>query len=175
MKHTRLHLLAEKCQSRQDLTSRVAGGRLAGSNSGGISGLTNRRSLGGMRTDRPYPKGIRMEPRKCKMEKATCYLIGEANSFHSRDQGRVETSSGVHGTGCLESEVGQHGRSSSAYPPQADGQESSYKATPKGKESREEVGQGHNSEDIKENITLMEQRVLTLASLKLERGIGDCR
>ena len=175
MKHTQPRLLDEKFQPWQDLTSHVAGGRLVGRNPDRISGLTNRRSLGGMRTDRPYRKGIQVEPRKREIEKATGYFTREANSPHSRDQGRIGTSLGVHGAGCLESEAGQHGRSSLTYPPQADGQESSYKATPKGKESREEVGQGHSSDEGRDSITRLERRVLTLATLNLKRGIGDCR
>src|SRR6185312_1286728 len=68
MSNTRLALLVEKYQSRQDLISRVARGRLAWGNLDGISGPTNRLSKGGTRTCGLYYKGIQSEPRKPEIE-----------------------------------------------------------------------------------------------------------
>jgi hypothetical protein len=109
------------------------------------------------------------------MGKATVYRMREANS--STNEIRMGgTSSGVHGSACRDSGVGQHGRSSPTYRRMAgDRQDGSYKGNRKGHTSREEVRQGNSSVDRWDSKTQQERRPLALAVLKWKEGRGDCR
>jgi len=175
MSKTRRNLLAERRQPQQDLIGCAAGRRHTGRNSCGISGVTNHPAREGCKPTGRTTRESNWSLDTNKQGKATRYCIGEASSVRSRDQSRVDASSGVHGTARWDSYVWEHGRSSLAYPRQADGQDPSYKVTPKGMGSREEVGQGHSSVDGRDSRTRQERRDLTLAAQKLERGKGDCR
>ena len=175
MNKTRRDLLAERSQPQKDLIGCVAWDRLVWGNPEGISDPTNHPEREGCeptgRTTRESNWSLVTNDKR----KATHYLIGEANSVCSRDQGRADASSGVHGTARWESNVGEHGRSSPAYPKLRVDKPCPIRRTPKGTKSREEVRQGHSSEDRWDSITQRERRVLTLAWLKLRRRIGDWR
>ena len=175
MTHTQRNLSVETYRPQQDLISCVAGDRLAGRNPDGISGLTNRRCWTGCEQAVRTEKESIWSLVNTKMGKATRYFIGEASSStYEIRMGR--TSPGVYGSECLDSGVGQHGRSSPAFHQTAGGrQDGSYKGNRKGHTSREEVRQGHRSDDRWDSITRWEQRVLTLAVLKQKVGEGDCR
>ena len=175
MTQTQLNLSVETYRPSQDLISDVAGGRLVGRNSYGVSDLTNRRSRAGCERAGRTEKESIWSLVNSYMRKATGYPTREANSsaFEIR-MGR--TSSGVHGAACLDSGGGQHGRSSPAFRQTTGGrQDGSYKGNRKGHTSWEEVRQGNSSVDRRDSKTRQERRPLTLAVLKLKEGIGDCR
>ena len=206
MTHTQRNLSVETYRPPQDLISGVAGGRLAGRNSDGISGLsrplnrspqasylagtaptiplawrayrrvvlTNRRCWAGCE------RAVRTEKESIwslvnAMGKATVYLMREANSS-AYEIRMSRASSGVHGSECLDSGVGQHGRSSPAFHQTAGGrQDGSYKGNRKGHTSREEVRQGNSSVDRWDSKTHRERSPLALAVLNWKEGRGDCR
>ena len=176
MTHTQRNLSVETYRPQQDLISCVAGDRLAGRNPDGISGLTNRRCWTGCEQAVRTEKESIWSLVNTKMGKATRYFIGEASSStYEIRMGR--TSPGVYGSECLDSGVGQHGRSSPAYPPDVlgDGQDGSYKGNRKGHTSWEEVRQGNSSVDRRDSKTRRERSLLTLATLNLKEGRRDCR
>ena len=176
MTHTQRNLSVETYRPSQDLISDVAGGRLVRSNSFGISDLTNRCCWTECeQTGRTEKESIWSLVNAC-LRKATAYLMREANSFTNEIR-MSETSSGVHGSACLDSGGEQHGRSSPAYSPEFRRMDKTgpIRRSRKGLTSRKEVGQGHRSVDCRDSITRQEQRVLTLAVLGLKERIGDCR
>jgi len=175
MTNTQRNLSVETYRPLQDLMSGVAGGRLAGRNPDGISGLTNRRRWAGRERAVRTEKESIWSPVNAYLGKATAYLMREANSttYEIRMGG---TSSGVHGSECLDRGVGQHGRSSPAFHQTAGGrQDGSYKGNRKGHTSREEVRQGNSSVDRRDSKTRRERSPLALAALNLKEGRGDCR
>jgi hypothetical protein len=175
MKNTRLALLVETYQPRQNLISRVARGRLVWGNLDGISGPTNRLSKGGTRTDGPYYKGIQLEPRKPQTEEGD--PLFDRGSHQSPLIGSGQGGDFLRGprSGTPGQEVEEHGRPSSAYSEVRSGRERPYKAMPKGVVCREGVGRGHSSVDRRDSITRRERRASTLAALNLKPGIGDWR
>lgn len=175
MTHTQRNLSVEMYRPPQDLIGGVAGGRLAGRNPDGISGLTNRRRWAGCEQTVRTEKESIGSLVNTRVGKATAYLMREANSsaYEIRMGG---TSLGVHGSECLDSGVGQHGRSSPAFHQTAGGrQDGSYKGDRKGHTSREEVRQGNSSVDRRDSKTCRERSPLALAVLNLKEGRGDCR
>ena len=176
MTQTQRNSSVETYRSQQDLVSCVAGGRLGGRNSAGISGLTNRRCWTGCEQAVRTEKESRWSLVNPKPRKATVYFMREANSSAYEIRMR-RTSSGVHGSECLDSGVEQHGRSSPAWSPEvlATGQDGSYKGNRKGHTSRKEVRQGSISVDRWDSKTQQERRPLALARLNLREGRGDCR
>ena len=175
MTQTQLNLSVERYRPSQDLISDLAGGRLVGGNPGGISDLTNRLLRAGCElAGRTEKESIRSLV-NAYLRKATAYLMREASSPTYEIRMR-RTSSGVHGSACGDSRVGQHGRSSPACRQTAGGrQDGSYKGNRKGHTSREEVGQGNSSVDRRDSKTCQERRPLALAVLTLNVRIGDCR
>jgi hypothetical protein len=175
MTNTQRNLSVETYRPPQDLVSGVAGGRLVGRNSSGISGLTNRRRWAGCERAVRTEKESIWSLVNTRMGKATAYLMREANSatYEIRMGG---ISLGVHGTECLDRGAGQHGRSSPAFRQTAGGrQDGSYKGNRKGHTSRKEVRQGNSSDDRWDSKTQQERRPLALAVLKWKEGRGDCR
>ena len=175
MTHTQRNSSVETYRSQQDLVSCVAGGRLAGRNPNGISGLTNhRRWMGCEQAVRTEKESI-WSLVNANLRKATVYLMREANNTaYEIRMSRI--SSGVHGSECLDSGVGQHGRSSPACPQtHGGGQDGSYKDNRKGHTSREEVRQGNSSVDRRDSKTQRERSPLALAMLNMREGGRDCR